>query len=124
MKSFRAATRLLQRRLGSRAVRTDEAALSAASFDSVKIPFRPEAVVKARTEAQIVATLELANLHRVPVTTRGRGTTLTGSATPIRGGWVLDTLALNRISIDAEAGMAHVQAGAKVADIQRAADAA
>jgi glycolate oxidase len=36
--------------------------------------------------------LLLANRHGVPVTTRGRGTTLTGAATPVRGGWVLDLL--------------------------------
>ncbi|MDO8542689.1 MAG: FAD-linked oxidase C-terminal domain-containing protein [Opitutaceae bacterium] len=123
MKSFGRATRLLQRRLGSRIVLTDDAALDEASFDSAKIPFRPEAVVRARNEADIAVMLELANAHRVPVTTRGRGTTLTGAATPVRGGWVLDTLALNAITIDGESGMAHVQAGAKVADIQRAAEA-
>jgi len=57
------------------------------------------------------------------VTVRGRGTTLMGSAAPVRGGWVLDMLALKRIAIDPVAGMAHVQAGAKVGDIQRAAAA-
>jgi D-lactate dehydrogenase len=36
---------------------------------------------------------------------------------------VLDTLALDQITIDDESGMAHVQAGAKVGDIQRAAEA-
>lgn len=123
MKSFGRATRLLQRRLGARVVLTDDAALNEGSFDSAKIPFRPEAVVRIRREADVGAVLELANAHRVPVTTRGRGTTLTGAATPVRGGWVLDTLALDKISIDDEAGMAHVGAGARVADIQRAADA-
>ena len=123
MKKSVAATRALQKKLGSNVVFTDPASLDAASFDSVKIPFRPEAVVRVRQEAEVGAVLALANQHRVPVTTRGRGTTLTGSATPIRGGWVLDTLALNQIKIDDEAGMAHVQAGAKVADIQRAAEA-
>src|SRR4051812_33409152 len=118
MTSFRAATNLLKRRLGARVVRTDDVSLAYASFDSVKIPFRPEAAIHVGNEAQIAAVLELANRFRVPVTPRGRGTTLTGSATPIRGGWVLDLLALDKISIDDEAGMARVQAGAKVADIQ------
>jgi glycolate oxidase len=123
MKSFAAATALLRRRLGTRVVLTDDASRDAASFDSAKIPFRPAAVIKVGKEAEIGAVLELANLHRVPVTTRGRGTTLTGSATPVRGGWVLDLLGLNAIAIDDEAGMARVGAGAKVADIQRAAEA-
>ncbi len=123
MKLHPAATAQLKRRLGARVVHTDAAALREASFDSVKIPFPPEAVIRVRREADIGVVLELANQARVPVTTRGRGTTLTGSATPVRGGWVLDMLALDKIEIDAEAGMARVQAGAKVADIQRAAEA-
>ena len=124
MPGFAAATRELLRRLGADVVRTDAAALDAASYDSSKIPFRPEAVIKPRREAQIGVVLALANRHRVPVTVRGRGTTLTGAAAPRRGGWVIDMLRLNRIRIDAEAGMAHVQAGAKIAPIQAAAEAA
>ncbi len=124
MKSFAQATAQLKRRLGAGRVRTDETARHAASFDSSKILFSTEAVICPRKEADIGVVLELANKFRVPVTTRGRGTTLTGSAAPVRGGWVLDMLALNEIKIDGDAGMAHVGAGAKVGDIQRAADAA
>lgn len=122
MKSHPAATAQLKRKLGA-IVRTDAATLREASFDSAKIPFAPEAVIRVRREAEIGVVLTLANRYRVPVTTRGRGTTLTGAATPVRGGWVLELLALDAIEIDDEAGMAHVQAGAKVGDIQRAADA-
>lgn len=118
------ATRTLRKRLGPRVVATDDAACFAASFDSSKISFVPEAVIRPRKVEQIAAVLELANAHSVPVTVRGRGTTLMGSAAPIRGGWVIDMLGLNRVRIDATAGMAHVQCGAKVADIQRAAEAA
>ena len=123
MQPFASATARLRRRLGPKVVFTDDASLREASFDSAKIPFRPEAVICVRQEADVGAVLELANQHRVPVTTRGRGTTLTGAATPVRGGWVLDTLALDKIRIDDEAGMAHVGAGAKVGDLQRAAEA-
>ncbi len=123
MPSHAVATRALRRKLGPQSVRTDAAALDAASFDSAKIPFRPEAVIVVTEEAQVGEVLTLANRFRVPVTTRGRGTTLTGAATPVRGGWVLDLLGLNAIAVDAEAGMAHVGAGAKVGDIQRAVDA-
>ncbi len=124
MKSFAQATALLKRKLGARVVVTDEAARHEASFDSSKILFSTEAVIRPRKEADIGVVLALANTFRVPVTTRGRGTTLTGAAAPIHGGWVLDMLAFNQIEIDGDAGMAHVGAGAKVGDIQRAADAA
>ena len=121
--SFARANRLLCRRLGPKAVATDAASLLEASYDSSKISFMPEAVIKPQTEADIGVALVLANRCGVPVTVRGRGTTLMGSAAPLRGGWVIDMLSLNRIAIDDEAGMAHVEAGAKVGDIQRAAEA-
>ena len=117
-----AATRLLKRRLGARAD-TSKAACWAASFDSSKISFLPEAVITPKGEADIAVVLELANRHCVPVTVRGRGTTLMGSAAPVRGGWVIDMRKLKRVRIDDEAGMAHVEAGATTADIQRAAEA-
>ena len=122
MKSFAQATARLKRQLGARVVRTDAASRREASFDSSKILFEAAAMIRPRKEADIGVVLELANKFRVPVTTRGRGTTLTGAAAPVRGGWVLDTLALNKIKIDDESGMAQVQCGAKVADIQRAAE--
>jgi glycolate oxidase len=120
--SFSTATRALRRRLGPKVVRVADNVRQAASFDGSKLPFLPEAVVFPRHRADLTTVLEFANRHRVPVTIRGRGTSLTGSAAPRRGGWVVDMLAWNRIRIDAEAGLAHVQAGAKVADIQRAAE--
>ncbi len=113
----------MRRRLGARVVRTDPESLGAASFDSLKIPFPPEAAVFPRDRSDLAAVLELANDRRVPVTVRGRGTSLTGSAAPRRGGWVVDLSGWRKIRIDAEAGLAHVQAGARIADIHRAAEA-
>ncbi len=113
-----AATRQLARRLGGDIVKTDAKSREAASFDSGRMAFLPEAVIKPRRHEQVGEVLRLANRFGVPVTPRGRGTTLMGSATPVAGGWVLDLMRLNRIRIDDEAGMAHVGAGAVVAKIQ------
>ena len=121
MQTFRTATAQLKRRLGAR-VDTSVQGLWAASFDSSKVSFLPEAVVTPRDEKEVGQVLILANRHRVPVTVRGRGTTLMGSAAPVRGGWVIDMLQLNKVRIDVDAGMAHVQAGAKTGDLQRAAE--
>src|SRR4051812_13194905 len=55
---FLAATRQLRRRLGPKIVAIDEAARFAASFDSSKISFLPEAVIKPRREADIGVALE------------------------------------------------------------------
>jgi glycolate oxidase len=118
-----AATTALKRRLGAR-VDTSRDGRWAASFDSSKISFLPDAVIIPQREADIGIVLELANRHRVPVTVRGRGTTLMGSAAPVHGGWVIDMLKLNRVRIDGDAGMAHVEAGATNAAVQRAAEKA
>ena len=117
------ATRLLQRRLGSAVVRTDPESLYAASFDSLKLPFQPEAVIFPRTKADVGRVLTLANACGMPVTIRGRGTSLTGSAAPRHGGWVIDLLAFHRVKIDAMAGIAEVEAGATIAEIQAKAEA-
>jgi glycolate oxidase len=117
-----AVTRQLRRRLGG-IVRTDRQARWEASFDSSKLSYLPAAVIRPRKAADVGVVLALANRHRVPVTVRGRGTTLTGGAVPLRGGWVIDLTGLRRIRIDPEAGMAFVQAGATVAAVQAAAAA-
>jgi len=122
MASNSTATAQLRRKLGA-AVRTGRDARWEASFDSSKLSFLPDAVIKPRRTADIGAVLVLANRHRVPVTVRGRGTTLTGAAVPLHGGWVVDLTGLRRIRIDAETGLAHVQAGATNAAVRAAAEA-
>ncbi|HMD60928.1 MAG TPA: FAD-linked oxidase C-terminal domain-containing protein, partial [Opitutaceae bacterium] len=84
--------------------------------------FLPRAVVFPRGRPDIAEVLALANRHRVPVTVRGRGTSLTGSAAPARGGWVVDLHGWDKVRIDAQAGIAHVEAGATVERIQSAAE--
>lgn len=120
---FSAATKELRRTLGPRAVRTDSESRRAASFDSSKLSFIPAAVVFPSSRSDVSRLLVLANRRRVPVTVRGRGTSLTGSASPVEGGWVLDLHRWKKVKIDSQAGLAHVQAGATVESIQAAAEA-
>jgi glycolate oxidase len=119
---FSAATKLLRSRLGAGVVRTDRASRCEASYDSSKIAFDVAAAVFPRDRSDLATVLEIANRRRVPVTVRGRGTSLTGSASPLRGGWVVDLHGWDRVRIDAQAGLAQVEAGATVAAIQDAAD--
>lgn len=100
---------------------TDEDAIFQNSFDSLKVSFRPEACIQPTTADQIGPILSLANEGSVPVTVRGVGSSLTGSATPIKGGWVLDVSKLNHIKIDPINRIADVGCGAVVKDIQDAA---
>jgi len=62
----------------------------AASFDGSKLSFMPEAVIRPRHREDIGRLLKLANRTGTPVTVRGAGSSLTGSASPLKGGWVLD----------------------------------
>ena len=119
---FSAATTLLRSRLGAGVVRTDLASRGEASFDSSKIAFEVAAAVFPRDRKDLATVLEIANRRCVPVTVRGRGTSLTGSASPVRGGWVVDLHGWDKVRIDAQAGLAQVEAGATIAAIQDAAD--
>src|SRR6202790_2680811 len=119
---YSAATKQLRARLGPKVVRTDAESRRAASFDSSKIAFMPAAVIFPLSRSDIAEVLAVANRRRVPVTVRGRGTSLTGSASPLRGGWVLDLHRWNKIRIDGKAGRPHVQPGAVVGRIQAAAE--
>ncbi|HRE04990.1 MAG TPA: FAD-linked oxidase C-terminal domain-containing protein [Opitutaceae bacterium] len=123
MSSVLLATRLLKRRL-SQKVSVEEASRFRASFDGSKLSFMPAAVVRPRTRSDITTVLTMANRYGVPVTVRGGGTSLTGSGSPLRGGWVLDLSGWKRIRLDAEAGTVEAQAGVVVADLQRAVEAA
>jgi glycolate oxidase len=115
------ATQQLQAALG-RKISLDEEVRFRASFDGSKLSFMPAAVVRPTRESDIATVLTLANQHRVPVVVRGAGSSLTGSASAVEGGWVIDLASWEKIEIDATQGLAKVQPGAKIAEIQRAAD--
>src|SRR5258708_23641359 len=111
MRHFKAATAAIKRRLRDRVLTSDDA-LFRASFDGSKLSFLPEAVIVPKKDADIQAKLEVANRFKVPVTVRGGGTSLNGSGSPLRGGWVIDISGWNGVEIDEEGGFAEVQYGA------------
>jgi len=93
-----------------------------ASFDALKISFLPQAVIHAKVPEDIAIVLNLANQFKIPVTTRGAGSSLTGSATPIHGGWVLDMSALKKITILEKQKLAIVQPGVITEALKKAAE--
>tara|TARA_Y100001934_G_scaffold67030_1_gene83177 strand:- start:188 stop:1660 length:1473 start_codon:yes stop_codon:yes gene_type:complete len=111
----------LQATLGE-VVSTEEGDLRRASFDAMKLAFPASAVVTPVSEEQVGKLLRLANEFGVPVTTRGAGSSLTGSAAPVKGGWVLDLSRMNAFSIDRDERVCVAQAGAVVAELQADAD--
>lgn len=111
------ALRKLHKRLGSQ-VSVDEDSCFRASLDNLRLSALPEAVIQVQEPQDVRVVLKLANKHGIPVTTRGAGTSATGSAVPIQGGWVLDLSGLTQIEIDPIARIATVGAGVVTADLQ------
>ncbi|MFS8617190.1 MAG: FAD-linked oxidase C-terminal domain-containing protein [Solitalea sp.] len=105
--------RELQQIVGRDYVFTDASTLTLYSRDETEdLSFLPEAVVKPADAGQIAAILSWCNARRVPVTPRGAGTSLSGSALPIHGGLVLSLERLNRIlKIDERNLQATVESG-------------
>jgi glycolate oxidase len=108
-------TAALLARLGPEVVRTDESARRAASLDNLRLSILPDAVLAPRNEDDVCVILCEANTRDVPVTVRGGGTATTGSAVPLKGGWVLDLSGWQNLAIDTESGMAYAQPGVRTA---------
>ncbi|ATY11552.1 FAD-binding oxidoreductase [Amycolatopsis sp. AA4] len=91
------------------------------SADASNYRVVPQVVVLPRETGDVLATLEIARRHGVPLTSRGGGTSVAGNA--IGPGIVLDfSRHLNRIvDLDPQARTAVVQPGVVLADLQRAA---
>jgi FAD/FMN-containing dehydrogenase len=78
---------------------------------------RADLVVCPTTEAEVVRTLAYCHAHRIPVTPRGAGTGNYGQAMPLEGGVVLDLAGLDEF-LWLKDGVARVQAGLKLADLE------
>lgn len=111
----------LKRRLRD-SVKTDADSLYWKSFDSSKLSFPIEAVIQPKNDREIGILLKLANQYKVPVTTRGTGTCLTGAASPKQGGWVLDMSGWKKVRVDRDTGMAYVETGAILETVKKRAE--
>ncbi len=80
---------------------------------------RPAAIVRAATVADIGPVIEAARRLRLPLAIRGGGHNVAGNGT-VDGGIVLDLSALSRVEVDPKARTVRVEAGATLADIDRA----
>ena len=80
---------------------------------------RPLLVVRARSGSDVAPVLALAARHRLPLAVRGGGHNVAGNGT-VDGGVVLDLAGLNTVEVDPDARTVRVQAGATMADIDRA----
>jgi glycolate oxidase len=98
----------IERALPSGSVIVDrDLCASYAGDESDVAPHLPDAVVRARSAADVAAVLRAASSHQVFVTPRAAGTGKSGGAIPVRGGIVL--------ALDAFAGIEEIHAGDLVA---------
>ncbi|MBI5448166.1 MAG: FAD-binding protein [Gammaproteobacteria bacterium] len=89
--------RALQQLVGSDNLLTDPADCWVYGYDNSRRHALPWAVVFPITHEQVVALVQLANLHAVPLVAHGRGTATTGAAVPIQGGIVVSFERMTRI---------------------------
>lgn len=99
--------------VGAAFVFVDEETLDKYSQDETEdLKFLPEVVVKPETTAQVSALMQFANKNKIPVTPRGAGTGLSGSALPVNGGILLSMERFNKIlNIDERNHQATVEPG-------------
>jgi glycolate oxidase len=82
------------------------------SDETEDLVYLPEAAVCPQTVEQIAQILKLCNENKIPVTTRGAGTGLSGGALPVKGGVVLSMEKFNKIlQIDTRNLQATVEPG-------------
>ncbi len=83
---------------------------------------RPDAVVHARSTADVLRIAQACVQHRVPLTVRGGGTGNYGQCVPLFGGVTLDMSGMNQL-LHLNDGWASVQAGMLLHDVNGAARA-
>lgn len=122
MSSVDGALIAIERACGSGSVIRDPSLLEGYSHDDSEAePCLPEAVVRAKTTAEVSAVMKAAYEHEVPVTPRGGGTGRVGGAVPVPGGIVLAFERMNAIEgIDRQELTTHVQPGVITGDLKRA----
>lgn len=84
--------------VGENFVLTDSETIEANSHDETEdLKFFPDVVLKPGHTNEISKILQYCNSNKIPVTTRGGGTGLSGAALPIHGGVVLAMSRFNKI---------------------------
>ena len=116
------AAQILKRRLGNKAVVTEESRLEELSGDKWFAHHRPDLAVFPKNSEQVAEVMKVASEFRLPVTTRGAGYGYVGGSVPAKGGIVLAMEGMNRIKEISDADfVAVVEPGVITGDLHSAA---
>jgi FAD/FMN-containing dehydrogenase len=103
----------LQKQIGGDKVKDDDLSLVTYASDASPIPFqRPLVVVFPESRDDVVATLQIANEHKVPTTVMSGGVNVVGACIPKEEAIVIDMRRMDKIiEINTDSGYAVVEPG-------------
>jgi len=113
----------IEKVVGKEGYSVDPAVLYTYGFDASIYHNNPDVVVRPKTTEQVSEIMKIANEEKIPVTPRGGGTGLCGSAVPIKGGIVLSMQQMKKIKevsvadlwVDVEAGVIYEELNKELA---------
>ncbi len=102
----------IEKVVGKEGYSTEPAVLYTYGFDASIFHKTPDIVVQPRTTEQVSEIMKIAYANKIPVTPRGAGTGLCGSAVPLKGGIVMAMQKMDKVKkvsvadlwVDVEAG--------------------
>src|SRR3990167_6229956 len=98
---------------------TDQDIIRGFCTDSSNYPGHAEALVRPKTKEEVVEIVKEANFKKIPITTIGNRSSLTGSAAA-EGGWILDTSQMIKIiEINKERKFALAEPGIMLSDFKK-----
>ena len=78
-------------------------------YDSTRLEFMPDAIVRVSTTDQVSRIMKFSSDNKIPVTPRGAATGLSGGCLAVNGGILLVMVEMDSVlSINSEIGRAHV----------------
>jgi glycolate oxidase len=92
-------------------------------YDSTRLEYLPDVIVKVNNTRQISEILKMANESRIPVTPRGAATGLSGGCLPVNGGILLVMVEMNKIiNVNPIDLLIEVESGVVTVDIDKTAN--
>ncbi|MCL5069806.1 MAG: FAD-binding protein [Actinobacteria bacterium] len=91
-------------------------------FDSTRLQYLPDVIIKVKDSQQISSILKFANEYKIPVTPRGAATGLSGGCLAVNGGILLVLIEMNKIyDVNPIDLLVEAEAGAVTVDVDKAA---